>query len=114
MAGLKNVGRDRPEHSRYQQRLPANFVMADGVVDMEGNGPLHGTAQDLRRIVMAEDPVAAEFTCARLMGFDPYRISHPAQAGPVSRQWGSSASSSWERDCRRRCGRFRFCPSSLI
>jgi len=27
---------------------------------------------------MSGDPVAADFTCARLMGFDPYRISHLA------------------------------------
>ena len=51
--------------------LPAHFVIADGIVAMEGNGPLHGTARDLGRIVMPDDPVAADFTCARLMGFDP-------------------------------------------
>src|SRR5215831_18558576 len=33
---------------------------------MEGNGPLHGTARDLGRVVMSGDPVAADFTCARL------------------------------------------------
>jgi hypothetical protein len=60
--------------------LPAHFVITDGVVAMEGNGPLHGTARDLGRIVMSDDPVPADFTCARLMGFDPYRISHLAQA----------------------------------
>jgi uncharacterized protein (DUF362 family) len=58
----------------------AHFVIADGIVAMEGNGPLQGTARDLGRIVMSDDPVAADFTCARLMGFDPYRISHLAQA----------------------------------
>ena len=60
--------------------IPAHFVIADGIVGMEGNGPLQGTARDLGRIVMSDDPVAADFTCARLMGFDPYRISHLAQA----------------------------------
>ena len=59
--------------------IPAHFVIADGIVAMEGNGPLQGTARDLGRIVMSDDPVAADFTCARLMGFDPYRISHLAQ-----------------------------------
>jgi len=29
---------------------------------------------------MSDDPVAADFTCARLMGFDPYRIPHLAQS----------------------------------
>jgi uncharacterized protein (DUF362 family) len=60
--------------------MPAHFVIADGIVAMEGNGPLQGTARDLGRIVMSDDPVAADFTCARLMGFDPYRISHLVQA----------------------------------
>ena len=60
--------------------MPPHFVIADGIVAMEGNGPLHGTATELGRIVMSDDPVAADFTCARLMGFDPYRISHLAQA----------------------------------
>jgi uncharacterized protein (DUF362 family) len=60
--------------------MPVHFVIADGIVAMEGNGPLHGTARNLGRIVMSDDPVAADFTCARLMGLDPYRISHQAQA----------------------------------
>jgi len=60
--------------------MPVHFVIADGIVAMEGNGPLHGTARDLGRIVMSDDPVAADFTCARLMGLDPSRISHLAQA----------------------------------
>jgi uncharacterized protein (DUF362 family) len=60
--------------------IAPHFVIADGIVAMEGNGPLQGTARDLGRIVMSDDPVAADFTCARLMGFDPYRIGYLAQA----------------------------------
>lgn len=30
----------------------------------------------LNRIVLADDPVAADATCARLMGLDPDRITH--------------------------------------
>jgi uncharacterized protein (DUF362 family) len=55
---------------------PLHFVIADGVVAMEGNGPLHGTRRNLGKIVLADDPVAADFTCARLMGLDPYRVWH--------------------------------------
>ena len=55
---------------------PMHFVIADGVVAMEGNGPLHGTHRNLGKIVLADDPVAADFTCARLMGLDPYRVWH--------------------------------------
>jgi uncharacterized protein (DUF362 family) len=57
-----------------------HFVIADGIVAMEGNGPLHGSHRSLHRIVLADDPVAADFTCARLMGLIPERIYHLAQA----------------------------------
>ena len=56
--------------------VPVRFVIADGVIAMEGNGPLHGTHRHLGKIVLADDPVAADFTCARLMGLDPDRVWH--------------------------------------
>jgi len=56
--------------------IPVHFVIADGIVAMEGNGPLNGTARQLGKIVLADDPVAADATCARLMGFEPDRIVH--------------------------------------
>jgi len=56
--------------------LPVHFVIADGIMAMEGNGPLNGTARPLGKIVLADDPVAADATCARLMGFEPNRIVH--------------------------------------
>ena len=46
--------------------VPVHFVIADGIVAMEGNGPLHGTHRRLGKIVMSNDPVAADFACARL------------------------------------------------
>jgi uncharacterized protein (DUF362 family) len=56
--------------------VPVHFVIADGIETMEGNGPLNGAARLLGKIVLADDPVAADATCARLMGFDPDRIVH--------------------------------------
>ena len=56
--------------------VPVHFVIADGIVAMEGNGPLNGTPRPLGKIVLADDPVAADATCARLMGFEPDRIAH--------------------------------------
>jgi uncharacterized protein (DUF362 family) len=41
--------------------VPIHFVIADGVIAMEGNGPLHGTHRHLGKIVLANDPVAADF-----------------------------------------------------
>ena len=56
--------------------VPVDFVIADGIVTTEGNGPLNGSARPLGKIVVADDPVAADATCARLMGFEPARIMH--------------------------------------
>ena len=56
--------------------VPIHFVIADGIVAMEGNGPLNGTSRHFGKIVLADDPIAADATCARLMGFDPRRIVH--------------------------------------
>ena len=56
--------------------VPIHFVIADGITAMEGNGPLQGTTRELGKIVLADDPVAADATCARLMGFDPLQVRH--------------------------------------
>jgi uncharacterized protein (DUF362 family) len=56
--------------------LPIDFVIADGIIGMEGNGPLHGPPRRLGRIVLSDDPVAADFTCTRLMGLNPWRVPY--------------------------------------
>jgi uncharacterized protein (DUF362 family) len=59
--------------------VPVDFVIADGIRAMEGDGPLLGPERQLNRIVLSDDPVAADATCARLMGFAPERITHIAE-----------------------------------
>ena len=59
---------------------PIHFVIADGIRAMEGDGPLVGIERQLNRVVLADDPVAADATCARLMGFVPERVRHVAEA----------------------------------
>jgi uncharacterized protein (DUF362 family) len=60
--------------------VPIHFVIADGIVAMEGNGPLAGSPRHLGKLVLADDPVAADATCARLMGLVPERVPHIAAA----------------------------------
>jgi uncharacterized protein (DUF362 family) len=55
-------------------------VIADGIIAMEGDGPLHGRPRALKKLVLADDPVAADFTCARLMGLRPEWFYHLDQA----------------------------------
>ena len=56
--------------------VPIDFVIADAIICMEGNGPLNGSPRGLGCIVLANDPVAADATCTRLMGLEPDLVGH--------------------------------------
>lgn len=58
-----------------------HFVIADGVVGMEGDGPLNGTAKDLRTVLLCDDPVAADSILAGMLGFRPEKIRYLYEAG---------------------------------
>jgi uncharacterized protein (DUF362 family) len=55
--------------------------IVDGIVGMEGNGPIQGSPVDAGVLVFGTDPVATDVTAARLMGLDPERVISIAQAG---------------------------------
>jgi uncharacterized protein (DUF362 family) len=61
--------------------VPISLVIADGVLAMEGNGPLHGDTRKLGVLVIGDDPVATDATIVRLMGLLPERIRHLNWAG---------------------------------
>jgi len=58
-----------------------DFVIADGIVGMQGDGPISGTAVELGAIVIADDPVAADVVVTEMMGFDPEKVAYLAEAG---------------------------------
>src|SRR5262245_38293225 len=58
-----------------------HFVIADAIVAMEGDGPLYGTAKELGIVLLSDDPVAADATLARMLGFIPNRIQYIRAAG---------------------------------
>lgn len=58
-----------------------DFAIVDGIVGMEGNGPIQGTAKPCGVLVLGDDPVAVDGTCARLMGLVPERIDYLCHAG---------------------------------
>jgi len=58
-----------------------DFAIVDGIVGMEGNGPVQGEAKPCGLIVAGDDPVAVDATCARIMGLVPERINYLTQAG---------------------------------
>jgi uncharacterized protein (DUF362 family) len=51
-----------------------DLAIVDGVVGMEGDGPLNGTAKPVGAVVMGADLVAVDATCCRLIGLPPERL----------------------------------------
>jgi uncharacterized protein (DUF362 family) len=47
---------------------------------MEGQGPIDGTPVQMNLIIAGTDPVATDATAARIMGFNPYEITHIRKA----------------------------------
>jgi uncharacterized protein (DUF362 family) len=60
-----------------------DLAIVDGIVGMEGNGPLQGAMKAAGVLVVGDDPVAVDATCARLMGLVPERIKHIARAATL-------------------------------
>ena len=60
-----------------------DFAIVDGIVGMEGNGPLQGSPKPTGVLILGDDPVAVDATCARVMGLAPERIDHLAKAGAL-------------------------------
>ena len=58
-----------------------DFAIVDGIVGMEGNGPIQGAPKACGVLVAGDDPVAVDATCARIMGLVPERVDYLAHAG---------------------------------
>ncbi|HTX37774.1 MAG TPA: DUF362 domain-containing protein [Bryobacteraceae bacterium] len=56
--------------------FPRQFALVDGIVGMEGNGPIQGTPKPAGVLVAGRDRVAVDATCCRIMRIDPYRIRY--------------------------------------
>jgi uncharacterized protein (DUF362 family) len=59
-------------HAAY----PRKFAIVDGIVGMEGNGPIQGVPKQVGVVVAGRDPLAVDATCCRVMRIDPFRIGY--------------------------------------
>jgi len=60
----------------FAKKTWPDLVVLDGFVCMEGDGPVDGTAVDMRVAIASADPVKADGVGARLIGFDPGDIGY--------------------------------------
>jgi uncharacterized protein (DUF362 family) len=58
-----------------------DFAIVDGIIGMEGNGPIQGSPKPCGVLILGDDPVAVDATCSRVMGLVPERINYLAKAG---------------------------------
>jgi uncharacterized protein (DUF362 family) len=59
------------------------FAIVDGIVGMEGNGPIQGQAKNVGLLVFGQDLVAVDSTCCRIMGIDPAKVAYLQQAADL-------------------------------
>jgi uncharacterized protein (DUF362 family) len=68
--------------------LKPHFAIVDGIVGMEGDGPIMGDPKRAGVLVMGRNLAAVDATCCRIMGIDPYKVRYLEQAdnwlGPIS------------------------------
>jgi uncharacterized protein (DUF362 family) len=57
----------------YAYLKPA-LTLIDGVVAMEGQGPIRGPSKPLGWLLAGTDPMALEMTCCRLIGLAPEQV----------------------------------------
>ncbi len=58
-----------------------DFAIVDGIIGMEGNGPIQGSPKPSGVLILGDDTVAVDATCSRVMGLVPERINYLAKAG---------------------------------
>lgn len=51
-------------------------VVMDGIVAMEGDGPIYGRPVQMGLLLCSRNPIALDTVAARLMGIDPARVRH--------------------------------------
>jgi uncharacterized protein (DUF362 family) len=65
-----------------------HLAIVDGIVGMDGDGPIMGTPRRLGALVLGTNLPAVDATAARLMGIDPARIPYLAvssgRLGPIA------------------------------
>jgi uncharacterized protein (DUF362 family) len=65
-----------------------HLAIVDGIIGMEGDGPIMGTPRHAGVLVMGTNLPAVDATCTRLMDINPWRIAYLAAAsgrlGPIA------------------------------
>ena len=56
------------------QAVRQDLIIADGIVAMEGLGPIHGKKVNLGLLISGRNPVRIDAACCHIAGFNPYAV----------------------------------------
>jgi len=56
------------------QAVQQHLIIADGIVAMEGYGPIHGKPVNLGLLISGKNPATVDAACCHIMGFNPYAV----------------------------------------
>ncbi len=59
-----------------QASVPNKLAIVDGIVCMEGDGPILGSPKPMGLLAMGRDLASVDATCARIIGMDPARMEY--------------------------------------
>jgi len=62
------------------QTIRTHYNIIDGIVGMEGDGPIMGSPRPVGALILSAHSLAADATAARIMGFDPLKVPYLAMA----------------------------------
>ena len=60
-----------------------DFAIVDGIMGMEGNGPIQGTPKAAGVLLFGDDPVAVDATACRVMRLLPEKVDYLTRAGTM-------------------------------
>ncbi|WNM61936.1 DUF362 domain-containing protein [Candidatus Nitrospira neomarina] len=79
--------------------LKPHFAIVDGIIGMEGDGPIMGTPVQSGVLVMGRNLPAVDATCCRIMGINPDKIEYLRKAdqwlGPIHESLIEQRGESW-------------------
>ncbi|GJL59343.1 MAG: hypothetical protein NPIRA03_22000 [Nitrospirales bacterium] len=81
--------------------LKPHFAIVDGIIGMEGDGPIMGTPAHSGVLVMGRNLPAVDATCCRIMGINPDKIEYLRNAdqwlGPIHESLIEQRGEAWKQ-----------------
>jgi len=80
--------------------LPKTVAIVDGILAMEGDGPIMGSPKPMGLLVIGTNNTALDATLGRIMGFDPAKISYlelaAGRLGPIADRYIDQRGERWQ------------------